>query len=142
MSNAVLMEALVAYLKANTPVSTLVSTRVYGLEFPKEQVAAMPQKAVLLSLTPAIGGLTEQTDIEHEMIGLDVFNYGETPLEALKVHRATYRALKGIHNVEQLQSIIHWANRSVGPRSFMDPDLRAPVVVETVAVFGSEYTTA
>lgn len=137
---APLLEALIAYLKTDSSLSTLVGTRIFGLELPKEEVSEMPRKSIVLSLTPVIG-LTDNTDIEHETIGLDAFSYGETPIEALKTQRALHIAMKTIRNVEQNSVLIHWATRRIGPRSFQDPDLRSPVVIETFAIFGSDYTT-
>lgn len=142
--SATALEGLVAYLTADPTdeLNTLIAGRVYGLELPQAQSASMPRNAVVLNLA---GGPGSRDYVRIGMFRVDVWNYGENPIAALKVQRASHDLLKAIKHKEKIVSgsgvLLHNAIESSGPNYFKDPDTDWPVCIESWVVTASEVVT-
>lgn len=132
-----LVAALVAQLKADAGVAALVGTRVYGLELPAAEAAAMPRKAVVLQ---AAGGpsLTAGSYAAHDTQRIDAVAYGETPYEAERVRRAVHAGLKPLGRVVSAGVLLHWIEPAGGLIAARDPDLDWPMSVQSYQAFAAE----
>lgn len=138
------MAALIGYLAAQTAITALVpSSRIFGGEIPKTQVAAMPQKAIVLRLAPgAPNGPGDRDMTDLSTTGIDVFAYGENFTEASKVRRAVYDAMKAVLRLKTSSTLLHYAHRRSGPMQMKDPDGDWPVVIEAWLVMASTVTAS
>lgn len=140
--SADVLKAAVAFLKADSDVSGLLGTRVYGLELPASEIPNMPRQSCVLKLAGGptnIGGTTYLQAGQHR---IDVFNYGGTGIDAVALQRATHDALKELDRTVQGDTLLHWAHQSSGPIWLRDPDGDWPVVVESWLVLAAETTAA
>lgn len=140
MNLATIPEALVTFLSAQSFISTLVGTRVFGLELPATESKSMPRNAVVLKMSGGPGGLGSSDDRPITRIRFDVLNYGATPLDALSVQRATHCALKSINRNIESGTLLHSAEQSAGPVNLRDPQGNWPLVLETFFVLAAEIT--
>lgn len=137
------IKAIIDILKADSDITTLVSTRVYGMELPRSETANMPRKAIVIQ--PSGGGVfpVGSADyIEHSDQRIDVFSYGETPFEAQKVRREVLDTLKQLKRTIINGTLLHWINRAGGSLALRDPDTDWPVAFESFQVFFAERTAA
>jgi len=119
------VSALVAYLAADAGVAALVGARVFGIELPAAEAAAMPRKALLLresgGVSPVDAGYTELAGQR-----LDVFAYGETPYEARRVGRAAYGVLKQLRratvDVGGTATLVHSVSEAGGALTLRDTE--------------------
>lgn len=140
---APLLEALIAYLKAQAAISALVSTRVFGLSLPEDEAQYQPRKAVRITMAGSVGASNWNSYVEDACwSGFDVWCYGETEFESLKLYREVHRVLKRIIGLEQSGAKIHSANPLGSAMSLKDPDGFWPVVIENWAVLAAETATA
>ena len=86
-----IMETVVAYLKANEGVAALVSTRVYSVELPRDDIGDMPQKAIIVK--NAGGAIDSGTGpIARPILSFE--STGEKFYQAGQVDEAVFAALK------------------------------------------------
>jgi hypothetical protein len=120
--------ALIDYLQANGTISSLLSTRVYGLKLPEADAASMPRQCIVIN---GAGGIGEASFIETFKMRLDFFCYGETSFEAWETYLTLHTVLKqmdrNVINSTLLLSAIH----SAGPFPATDQKTEWPVVVDT-----------
>lgn len=136
-----LLAALVAYLRADAGVAALAGQRVYALELPPEEAANMPRHAVVLS--PSGGFVPDYThSLRLDSARVDVFSYGATPFEAMRLRRAVRAALRNLERVKQGSVLIHWALPAGGFADERDPHVRWPRVFESFSVLAAEQAAA
>ena len=131
--------AVQEYLKADSDITALVGTRVFGIELPESETDNMPRKAIVIKQS---GGDGSRGYLEHSANRMDVFCYGETPYEARKVRREVYDVLKQLDRTVINSTLVHWVNPSGGPLDLRDPDTQWPVVFESFQVFAAEVIAA
>ncbi len=120
--------AMVAYLKAQSAISTLLSTRVYGLELPEADAVSMPRKAIVVNTAGGIGEASELDVFQHR---LDFMCYGETPFEAYEVWRTLRTELRDMTKNVTSSTTLYNAIHSAGCFSFRDTPTNWPVTVDT-----------
>jgi hypothetical protein len=137
------IKAIIDILKANAAVTTLVGTRVFGLELPRPEAASMPRKAIVIQ---ASGGgvfrVGSSDYIKHSDQRIDIFSYGETPFEAQKVRREVVDVLKQAKRQVINGTLIQWINRAGGSLALRDPDTDWPVCFESFQLFFAETAVA
>ncbi len=139
--SADIIDALITFLKADTPLAALVGTRVFGIELPIAEAALMPRTAVLLQ--PSGGStLVEGSYVEHTAQRFDVFSYGETPFESEKVRRAVFDALKALQRSLNAGVLIHWCDPAGGFANLRDPDTKWPINFQSFQAFYAETAAA
>ena len=137
------VKAIIDVLKANAAITTLVGTRVFGIELPQAEAASMPRKAIVVKPSGGAGfGVGERDYIEHSAPRMDVFSYGETPFEAAKVRREVYDVLKQLNRTVINTTLIHWVNPAGGLIHLRDADTDWPFVFESFQVFAAERAVA
>lgn len=120
--------AVVAYLKAQSDISALLSERVFGMELPEDEAVSMPRKAIVIRHA---GGIGVDSCMDMFRLRLDFFNYGETPFEAQKTWRTLRPILRDMERNVTSATMLFNATHSAGPIPFRDPDGKWPVVVDT-----------
>lgn len=133
-----LVASLITHLKGVSEISTLVGTRVFGGELPGTEVESMPRKSIVLRLA---GGPEE---IRTHPLGrgrVDVFSYGEDPLEAGRVDRAVAQALFDVRRTSADSTLLHSAGYG-GAFHLKDPETGWPVVLRTTLVLHGETVLA
>lgn len=135
--------ALVGYLlalpaitvAANVTVNGTATRAVFGEEIPREVAESFGEgggKAVLVKrVGSGVGFGTARSYLPVEEFRVDVWNTGETYLEAGKVRLVTYAGLRYLERVTVDGVMLKSAIRVAGPRSFTDPETKWPVILET-----------
>ena len=134
------LTGLIEFLKADTDLAALVSTRVFGGELPQNQIAAMPRSAVVVS--PAGGGLM---GLEYQSWGdvrVDVDCYGATPFASWTTYLAAYRALKMMQAQVFSGCQLKWAKPSARGNLARDPDTDWPITLSSWQVLVAEVAAA
>lgn len=137
------LKAIIDILKADAGITTLVGTRVFGVELPQAEAASMPRKAIVVK--PSGGGtfpVGSRDYVEHSAMRIDVFSYGETPFEAGRVRREVYDVLKQLRRTVINSTLVHWVNSAGGLIHLRDVDTDWPVVFESHEVFFAERAVA
>lgn len=116
--------AVAAYLQAQSAISTLLGTRVYGLEVPKADAVSMPRKCIVIKRA---GGIGEASDLDVYQHRFDFNCYGETTYEADKVWRTLRTELRDLNRNVTSSTMIYNALHSAGPFSFRDQPTHWPV---------------
>lgn len=135
-----IVAALVAVLAADAGVAGLAAARVYGIELPAADAAAMPVKAVVLR--PSGGVSPVAGYVEHTAQRVDAYAYGETPYEAARLDRAVFAALKPLRRSTAGGVLVHWVSEAGGYLSFRDPDTDWPAVFRSWQAFFAEAAVA
>ena len=127
--------AIVKIIDDNAAVTTLVGTKVFGLELPNSEAQSMPQNAVVVQ--PAGGvGLYNNLPLADPRVAIR--SYGSTPAQALLVHNAVYDALKAIESDLKLTVWIHAAMQAGGPMFLREPNVDWPLVLSSWTVIADE----
>lgn len=134
------LTGLIEFLKADTDLAALVSTRVFGAELPRNQVASMPRAAVVVQ--PAGGGLMGLEFQSWGDIRVDVDCYGSTAFASWQVYLAAYRALKMMQREVVAGVLLHWAKPSARGNTARDPDTDWPITLSSWQVLVSEIAAA
>lgn len=130
------VEAVLAFLGADTDIAALISTRAFGGELPEAEQPSMPQ--LCLVVREAGGGLLGTGYEQFTDIRFDVLTFGATRPEASELWRAVHVAMKRILRVKVGGMLLHWAKQSGGPTPVRDPDTQHPYVVSSWQVLISE----
>lgn len=135
--SADVIKGLVSFLRGDAALDLLVSDRVYGLELPASEAAAMPRKAVVLK---ASGGptITGGSFVKATGQTFDIFSYGETPHESERVRRAVFDALKALQREVSADVLIHWCEPAGGFANLRDPDADWPINFQSFHAFYAE----
>lgn len=140
MQNAI--SALVTFLKADSAVSALVSTRVFGGKLPQSEALNMPRAAVVVKR--AGGGIMGTAYQDYSDVRADVICYGRNELEADTVFLACHDALKHMRaNIPTgTATLLKWARLSAGGFTGTDPDTDWPTCLSSWQVLASEVAAA
>lgn len=134
------IEALVAFLKADSAVAAILSARVFGGELPRRENESMPRACVVLK--PAGGGLI---GLEYQSYGdmrVDVDCYAATSQGSWTLYRAVYGALKGMQREVFADTLLHWAKPSSRGTTARDPLTDWPVTISSWQVLVAEVAVA
>jgi len=129
------MKALVAIMQADTALTALLGTRVFGGDLPRAEVPSMPRKCMVLKYA---GGSPNSDYVELTEFRIDMMCYGETPFDADQVRRAGHDVMKILSRKVQSNVLIHRANHSGGPISLRDRDTEWPLVLNSYDVLAAE----
>lgn len=132
--------ALVAFLKVDATVLSLVNSRVYGAELPDSQTASMPQGAIVVRPVGGGGMSINGSYVQVSDARMDVTAYGATPYEADRIRRAVTGVLKQMRKNVQGKTMLFWARYSGGAMG-RDPDTEWPMALSSWQVFFSELET-
>jgi len=129
-----IIEALVALLKADVPVSGVADTRVFGGELPKGEAASMPRPAVVLQ---ASGGISSAagSDVQHDTQRIDLVAYAASPSAAESLRRKCRRALTNCSRRVVGKALIHWIAPAGGFSQGRDRDGKWPYAFQSFQVF-------
>lgn len=120
-----LTAGLVAYLKTPAVLHQLVQGRVFGGELPAAQTETMPRKALVVSASGGIS-LMGASFIEADTQRVDLFAYGETPIEAGRVMAEAALAMRRLRRSIHAGVLIHWANPAGGAIPGREPQTEWP----------------
>lgn len=126
--------ALIDFLQADATISSLISTRVYGLELPEADASSMPRQAIVIN---GAGGIDEDSFIAAFKIRLDLFCYGETPHEAWETYLTLKTVLKQMDRNLINSTLLFSATHSSGPFPSRDQKTDWPVVIDTWLLYFS-----
>lgn len=118
----------VAYLRGLPAVTSLVSTRIYGNELHRSIETQMPIKVIVIR---ASGGRPDDGYLPLGRPRIDVRCYGETPIEAMRVHREAYWALKSLRRFTNGDGLLHSATPESGAINLREPGGDWPFVLST-----------
>ncbi len=120
--------ALITYLQADSTISSLISTRVFGMELPKAEAVSMPRQCIVIN---GAGGIGDASLVTTFRVRIDFFCYGETPFEAWKVYRTLHTVLEQMVREVSSSTMLYSALHSAGPFPARDQKTDWPVVVDT-----------
>ncbi len=109
--------ALITYLKAQSAISSLIGTRVYGYKVPKADATSMPRKTLVIAHA---GGIGESSRLDVFKWRFDFRCYGETELEAGIVLRTLRTELRDMEKNVTASTVLYSAEYSAGPFPFQD----------------------
>ena len=135
--------ALVAFLKADGPVSSLAADRVFGDEIPQDQVDVVSdgqtiQQTVVIRRSGSAGSVGDNSRIRFSKPRVDVFSYGETPYQAGVLDLAVFDALKQMVPNTQGVCRLYDASLLTGPITSREQDTQWPLVFRSYAVATAE----
>ena len=113
------LDALTAYLRADSGIAALAGARVYPAELPATEAASMPRYAV--TIVPSGGG-GEASDLAYQTPRVDVFCYAATPKQARMLYFEVARALQGLRRNVHALTLLHTATPSAGPLMGRTPE--------------------
>lgn len=120
--------------------AALVSTRVYGGELPKGDVALMPRATVVVKR--AGGGVIGTAYQDYSDVRVDVIGYGANLLQADQVFLTVHDALKHMRSAVYASTLLHWARLSAGAFTGRDPDTDWATCLSSWQVLASEVAAA
>ena len=128
---------VIAIMKADPALNTLVSGRIYGAELPESENGNMPEKAIVIALS---GGIEDSGTIEIMKSRVDVYCYGETFYQAGIVDAQVYELLKYAHRETISNMLIHEIAVSGGAIQLKESKSEAPIMWRSYVVTASEIT--
>ena len=134
--------ALVTFFKADSALSALVGTRVFGAELPNTETESMPRAVVVISPAGSPPGPGANSNLSFMSLRLDMKCYGTTPLTAWSVYLAVRDALKGLEGSVKDTVLLYDASIEGGPIQLRDADLEWPLVLGTFNLRVSETAVA
>ncbi len=134
--------AIVAFLQADTALTALVSTRVFGAELPRDEVSSMPRKCVLVRRSGIGASAGNRSRIAFSRPRMDVFSHGETPKQAALVDLAAYEALKQMEPNTRGVCRLHDATLVGGPIDLREQDTKWPLVFRSYLVAAAEVAVS
>ena len=116
--------SIIAVLKEDSPVSALVSTRVFGEELPNGETNNMPRPCIVIASN---GGRFDNDLLQVAVYRFQVRSYGATLEQAANLDFAVYDALKHLIRWGSLgMAGILTVSVESGPFLTRDPDTRWP----------------
>lgn len=130
--------ALRDWLAAQSAITDLVNTRIYVNRLPREVIEAedtfRPRKMLVVQQSGGAG----RADLLHvDRPNVQILCYGETDLEADKVRREVWDALRLLDRVRQGTVLIHHVNPTGGAFPLSDPDIVWPAVTQPFEVLAA-----
>lgn len=136
------INAVVAFLRADSAVSARVGARVFSEELPESENESMPRQAVVVS--SAGGGLMGKTNNFGDR-RVDVACYGATLAQSRQLYNLAVRdALKNklerkvIADSASTSVLIHWAKISADGVTAKDPGTGWPMTLSSWQVLAAE----
>lgn len=120
---------LIAYLKADSTLNALVGGRIFGHELPAVEASQMPRKSVVLTDTAGGSDPWSSTYVRATGSRIDVRCYGETPYEAMRVHRLVYPLMKHLRAHNRGEIRLYAVKPLTSASALRDPDTRWPFVL-------------
>lgn len=134
------IEALVAFLKADSAVAAILGARVFGGELDRREVQSMPRACAVLS--PAGGGLIGLEYQNYGDLRVDVDCYAATVQGSWTLYRAVYGALKEMKREIFADTLLHWAKPSSRGTTGRDPLTDWPMTISSWQVLAAEVAVA
>lgn len=134
------ISAVVAFLKADSGVAAVVSTRVFGGKLPQSESGNMPRAAIVVQRGG--GGLRGTAYQKYSDVRADILCYGRNELEADNVFLAVQDALKQIRSATAGDTILYSATLSAGGFTGTDPDTDWPTCLSSWEVLTAEAAAA
>ncbi len=122
------ISALVTYLKAQSDISTLLGTKVFGLELPKSESVSMPHKAIVIVDSGSVRA-ADYSDISNAR--LDFRCYGKTPFAARLVYRTLTPILRDLEKSVTGATFLYSAVHTSGPYPVRDVETDWSVTIDT-----------
>ncbi len=104
--------ALITLLKADSTISALIGTRIFGEELPETETVNMPRQCIVIQHA---GSRRGNSYIDIKKIRLDFFCYGVTLKEAGEVHRTLESVLRDLERTVTSSTVLYQAEHSAGP---------------------------
>jgi len=133
------VDAVQAYLAADSAVAAVVATRIWPAETPESESTSMPRACVVVRLA---GGWPSINDAPIEHCDVDLTCYGSTPKEARTVYQAAHDAMRNMGREVAAGVKLYSARRAGGPFQGREPDTAWPMVWSSWAVLASEQSTS
>ena len=133
--------AIITFLKADSTLTALVGTKVFGAELPDTETENMPQLCVVIAPAGG-GGPGANSNLSFMSLRLDLKCYGTTPLTAWSVYLAVRDAMKGLEGSVKDTVLLYDASIEGGPINLRDADLDWPLVLGTFNLRVSETAVA
>lgn len=133
--------AVLAVLAGDSRVDALVSGRVFGGELPAQQVAAMPQPAIVIRGSGGVAALGGG-DLPIVPQRLDLYAYGAEPYDARMLYATAHLALKAVHQRVVNGTRLYWCQPAGGPLDLRDPDREWPYTLSAWQILVSDVLVA
>ncbi len=119
------LAAVVAILSADTGLAAEVGSRIYGGELPAEQAGPRPLAALVASVSGGVS-LTGDTYAEFDTRRFDLFAYGRTQSEAVRLADRAELVLRRVRRGVFAGVLVHWVSSAGGATDGRDPALTWP----------------
>lgn len=129
------IESLVQLLQADSSISALVGSKVYGGGIPRSENTNMPQPAV--TLKPAGGGMMGTETANWGDMRVDVDCFAATEYDSWQLYLVVAAALKGLRRQSVSGVLLHWARPSSRGLTAIDPMTEWPVTISSWQVLAS-----
>jgi hypothetical protein len=137
------VNGIVAFLRAQAPITARTSLRIFGPDgVPKSENASMPQQAIVVSPAGGLGAFGSAYQ-EYGDKRVDIVCYGKTQAESYALWlvvrplmKQLRRAVVSVSATEQ--ALIHWAKISAEGNSGIDPITEWPATPASFQVLVSE----
>jgi len=128
--------ALITHFKAESAITDLVSTRIWGGQLPVSEAENMPRKNVVMAHA---GGFEEFRSAPIARVRVDIFSYGEGYLEAVGVDGAVADVLRAIHRTIAGTTLLHSAGYG-GPIRMNIPESGWEYIMRSATIVMGETT--
>lgn len=129
---------IVAYLRADSALASLVGARVFSDELPRTEVSSMPRKCVVVTYSGRVSDGTDAAYVRHGVTRMDIRSYGEVPTEAKHVYWITHRALRALTPRNVLGVRLYNAVPSGGPVALVEDGADWPLQWASYGIRASE----
>jgi len=120
------------WLAAQPAIVALVADRIYINRLPRSVIEAedtyRPRKMLVIQ---QFGGIGRADYLALDNLDINILCYGETDLEADKVRREAWDAMRLLSRVRQNNVLIHHINPVSGPTPSRDPDIVWPIITQS-----------
>jgi len=132
------LQAVINWLLAQSEVSTLVGTRIYGNRVPRGTIEAEdtfhPQKMLVVRQA---GGSAKSDLLCTDDQTITILCYGESDFEADSVRRAVWEKFVNLSRVRQDTVLLYHINPTGGAVPLVDPDIVWPGVAQNFSLKAS-----
>lgn len=124
------------FLKADSGVAAIASTRVFGSDLPRVEADSMPRAAIVVR--PSGGGVMGVTGTGWSDHRVDIDCFGDTPYNAWLLHKAARAALRNMKSQVVGITLVKWAKSSSEGTLARDPVTDWPTAMSSWQVLISE----
>lgn len=137
------VRAMVAYLRSDSRVAALASSRVFADELPQAEGGVMPRSAIVVA---SAGGGFLGAGQNYGDRRLDFRVYGATLAKARELHNTVRLAMKNLEREQIADSpgssvLIHWARLSADGTAGRDAGTDWPIYRSTWQILASDIPT-